>query len=51
MAPDNYDTADLDSALPVADSAMLPLDSGIPKMNARKINKDIQQSNKKAKPD
>lgn len=50
MAPDAYDTADLDSALPVADSALLPLDSGIPKMNAKKINKDIQKSNKKDNP-
>jgi hypothetical protein len=47
MAPGNYDHGELDSALPIADSAMLPLDSGIPKMNARKINKDIQKSNKK----
>ena len=46
MAPE-ANKVEPDSSLPVVDSAMLPLGSGIPKMNAKKINKDIQVSNKK----
>jgi hypothetical protein len=49
LAPDAHTLAEPDSAFPVADSAMLPLGSGIPKLNAKKINKDIQVSNKKEK--
>jgi hypothetical protein len=47
LAPEAGKLAEPDSAFPVADSAMLPLGSGIPKLNAKRINKDIQVSNKK----
>lgn len=41
MAPQN----ECESSLPVADSAVLPMGSGIPKMNAKTLNKKILKIN------
>lgn len=49
MAPE-INKCEPESSLPALDSALLPIGSGIPKMNAKKLNKDIQVSNKKERP-
>ena len=41
--PGPQSPTDIDSALPVADSAMLPMGSGIPKTNPKIINKKLRK--------